>query len=165
MSRLGPVPLGLGIAVLTGVLDQISKWWIIEHVMRPPHVIEVTGFFNIVLAWNRGVSFGMFNNGDGGNEWLLSGLALVIVSILLVWLWRSGCRHLALSIGLIVGGALGNVIDRMTYGAVIDFLDFHVAGFHWPAFNVADSAIFIGAVVLVLDSLFGWSEKNKMDGQ
>jgi len=165
MSRPGPIPLGLGIAGFVGVLDQISKWWIVEHVMRPPHVIEVTPFFNIVLARNRGVSFGMFNDGSDGNKWLLSGVALVIVSVLLVWLWRTQCRMLASAIGLIVGGALGNVIDRMTHGAVIDFLDFHAAGFHWPAFNVADSAIFVGAAVLVLDSLFADHEKNKMDEQ
>ncbi|MBT3238892.1 MAG: signal peptidase II [Rhodospirillaceae bacterium] len=165
MNRTGPVPIGLGVAVIVGVIDQISKWWIVEDVMRPPHVIEVTPFFNIVLAWNRGVSFGMFNEGSPGNVWLLSGIALGIVVVLMVWLWRSQCRLLASAIGLIIGGAMGNVIDRMNYGAVADFLDFHVAGFHWPAFNVADSAIFVGAVVLVLDSLFGWSEKNKMNGQ
>lgn len=165
MRMRGHVPLGLGAAVFAGVLDQVSKWWIVEYVMRPPHVIEVTPFFNIVLGWNRGISFGMFNEGSDGSQWLLSGLALVIVAVLLVWLWRSESRPLAAAIGLIVGGALGNVIDRMTRGAVVDFLDFYAAGFHWPAFNLADSTIFVGAVVLILDSLFGWSEKNKMDGQ
>ncbi|MHA1598954.1 MAG: signal peptidase II [Alphaproteobacteria bacterium] len=163
MSRLAPVSLGLVVAHATGALDQISKWWIVESVMRPPHVIEVTPFFNIVLAWNRGVSFGMFNNDADGAQWLLSGVAMVIVTVLLVWLWRCENRLLATAIGLIVGGAVGNVIDRMNYGAVVDFLDFYAAGFHWPAFNVADSAIFVGAAVLVLDSLFGWSEKNKIE--
>lgn len=152
MSRLRLTGLGFGLVVL--IADQITKWWILEIVMRPPRVIEVTSFFNLVLTWNRGVSFGLFNTDSPWNQWTLSALALVIVTILLVWLWRAETRWLSIALGLVIGGALGNVVDRVRFGAVVDFLDVHAAGWHWPAFNVADSAICVGAVLLVLDSLF-----------
>jgi len=155
------VRMGLGLALLVLGLDQATKWWIIETVMLPPRVIPVTPFFNLVMGWNRGVSFGMFNQHGPFNAWIFSGLALVIVGILLVWLWRAEGRLIGAAIGLIVGGALGNVVDRLRFGAVADFLDFHVAGYHWPAFNVADSGITIGAALLLADALFSRSEKPK----
>ncbi|TAN62117.1 MAG: signal peptidase II, partial [Magnetospirillum sp.] len=94
-------------------------------------------------------------NTDGAwNVWLLSGLALVIVAAMLVWLRTASTRLAQVALGGIIGGALGNVIDRLRFGAVADFLDLHVLGYHWPAFNVADSAITVGAVILVVDSLF-----------
>ena len=145
--------LGLSIAAVCLVLDLISKWWIIEHVMQPPRMIPVTPFFNLVMVWNRGVSFGLFNSPDTG-QWLMGGLALVLVAILLVWLWRAEKRPVVVALGLIIGGAIGNVIDRVRYGAVADFLDFYWGSWHWPAFNVADSAIVVGAAILILDSLF-----------
>ena len=153
--------IGLIIAVGLVAVDQLSKWWIVTNVMRPPQIIPVTPFFNLVLGWNRGVSFGLFNSGSSWNQWLLPVLALIIVAVLLVWLWRVENRLLAVSIGLIVGGAVGNVIDRINYGAVVDFLDFHAVGFHWPAFNAADSGITVGAIILVLDSLFAGPERHK----
>ncbi len=146
--------LGLGLAGLTLFVDQLSKWWILDAVMLPPRTIEVTSFFNLVLVWNRGISFGLFNQPGGWNAVILSALALAIVVILLVWMARSQHRLTALALGLIVGGAIGNVIDRLRFGAVVDFLDVHYAGWHWPAFNVADSAISAGAVLLIADALF-----------
>ena len=146
------------------ILDQASKWWILEHVMRPPRVIELTGFFNLVMGWNRGVSFGLFNTASPYNAWGLSAIALVIVAALTVWLKRTRGPFLAAAIGLVIGGALGNVVDRLRFGAVFDFLDLHAAGYHWPAFNVADSAITVGAVMLVVDSLFMHSENHKLEG-
>jgi len=157
-ARLGP---GLLIAVVVAALDQASKWWIITQVMDPPRYVEVTPFFNLVMAWNRGVSFGLFNNDSPYNAWVLTGLATVIVIALLVWLVRSEGKMVLVGIGLVVGGAVGNVVDRLRYGAVADFLDFHVAGLHWPAFNLADSTITVGALLLVLDSLFRGSETPK----
>ncbi len=154
---------GLIFAAAVLVLDQLIKWWVVAHVMQPSRVIEVTPFFNLVMAWNRGVSFGMFNNASAANVWILTVLALGIVAALLVWLRKAEGRAVQIAIGLIVGGALGNVIDRMRFGAVADFLDFHVLGFHWPAFNVADGAITLGAIALVLDSLFTKPEKPKND--
>ena len=146
--------IGLGLALLVGGLDWASKWWIVEKIMQPPRIIPMTPFFNLVLGHNRGVSFGMFNSGDPMGRWLLAGLAMCIVVALLVWLWRADKPWVAVALGLIIGGAVGNVYDRVTIGAVVDFLDFHVAGYHWPAFNVADMGITGGAVGLIWDSLF-----------
>lgn len=161
---------GLILAAAVIVADQLSKWWIVEKVMRPegvdttpffsPHMIEVTPFFNLVMTWNRGVSFGIFNNHGQWNAIALSVLSVVIVAALLVWLKKAGSRLVVLALGSIIGGALGNVIDRSRWGAVADFLDVHAFGHHWPAFNVADSGITIGAILLVLDSLF--SHRNSV---
>ena len=143
---------GILLALVIAALDQASKWWIVETVMRPPRVIPVTDFFNLVLGLNRGVSFGMLDMQSPMGRWILAGLALAITAALLVWMWRSDKRLVTAALGLIVGGAMGNVIDRVLMGAVVDFLDFHWAGFHWPAFNVADIAITCGATVLIWDS-------------
>ena len=161
MTAFQTLRLGLTIATVTAVLDQALKWWIVEHVMQPPRVIPITPFFNLVMGWNRGVSFGLFNSDSPWSQWLLSALAGVIVVALVIWLRQVSRRRLAAAIGLVIGGAIGNVIDRLRYGAVADFLDLHVAGEHWPAFNLADSAITVGAVVLVLDALFGPTEQHK----
>ena len=147
--------MGLALAAVLIVADQFTKWIILERVMVPPRIIPVTDFFNLVLVWNRGVSFGLFSDGDPSQRWILIGVALAVTTALTVWLWRADRWPVALALGLVIGGALGNVIDRLRFGAVADFLDFHVAGFHWPAFNLADSAITMGVVLLVLDSLFG----------
>lgn len=147
--------LGIAIALAVLILDQASKWWILAVVMQPPQAIEVTPFFNLVMAWNRGVSFGLFTHEAEIMPYVLTAVALAIVGFLLVWLWRSDRAFTAASLGLVIGGALGNVVDRFRFGAVADFLDFHVAGYHWPAFNVADSGITIGVALIVLDGLLG----------
>ena len=144
----------LALSAVIIVLDQASKWLILQVVMQPPRVIEITGFFNLVLTFNTGVSFGLFGNDSPWGPWLLSGLAVAIVIGLLIWLRQQTHLLPALAIGLIVGGALGNVIDRMHQPGVVDFLDFHVAGWHWPAFNIADSAITIGVALLLYDGFF-----------
>lgn len=143
---------GMILAALVLILDQASKWWILVDVMAPPRVIEVTGFFNLVLVWNPGISFGMF--GAGGGRWVLAALAVAIAVALVVWMARSERPWLVRALGLVVGGALGNALDRLIHGSVVDFLDFHVAGLHWPAFNLADSAITVGVVAMLVDSLF-----------
>lgn len=147
-------------AVIVGI-DQASKWWILEKVMMPPRVIEVTSFFNLVMTWNRGVSFGLFNNDSPYNPLILSAVALVICGLLIIWLARAYRPVLAYGLGAIIGGAIGNLIDRVRFGAVADFLDFHLWGYHWPAFNVADAAITIGVTVLIADSLFGMPEERR----
>jgi signal peptidase II len=139
---------------LVAVLDQISKWVMVAELTARPRVIEVTGFFNLLLTHNTGISFGIFRGGDTWVRWALVVLALAIVGLLMHWLWREPRGRMALAVGLICGGAVGNVIDRIRIGAVVDFLDFHAAGWHWPAFNLADSAITLGVAVLLLDSLF-----------
>ncbi|MEQ8804259.1 MAG: signal peptidase II [Rhodospirillales bacterium] len=151
---------GLGLAFLVLVLDQISKWWVLTDLMNPPRVIEVLPFANLVLVWNRGVSFGLFNTASDYGPWILSALALAVSAVLAVWLFRGPERMVGWGIGLILGGALGNVIDRLVHGAVVDFVDLHAGGAHWPAFNVADSAITVGAALLILDSLFHRDESS-----
>jgi len=147
--------VGLGLAALVAVLDQATKWWIVEKVMQPPQMIPITPFFNLVLGHNRGVSFGMLNMQTPMGRWILVALALAIVAGLMIWMWRAEKTWVAVTLGLIVGGAMGNVADRVFVGAVVDFLDFHAAGYHWPAFNVADIGITCGAAGLIWDSFFG----------
>lgn len=149
------------LAVIVCVLDQFTKWLILDVVMQPPQSFEITGFFNIVLAFNRGVSFGLFGNEAAIMPYILSGVAAVIVVALLIWLRGQDHKANAVAVGLVVGGAIGNVIDRLRIGMVVDFLDFHLAGWHWPAFNVADTAIFLGVGVLMFASLFGGVSEGK----
>ncbi|MGH6618907.1 MAG: signal peptidase II [Alphaproteobacteria bacterium] len=146
--------LGLLIAVPIVVFDQLTKWWVLADLMDPPQAVAVTSFFNLVLVWNRGVSFGLFDSDSHWGPIVLSAFALAISVVLVVWLRRVGSRLPAVAIGMVLGGAIGNVIDRMRFGAVVDFLDFHAFGYHWPAFNVADSAISIGVGLLLYDGLF-----------
>jgi signal peptidase II len=151
---------GLAISGAVLVLDQLTKWWIIFYVMRPPQVIEVAPFFNLVMGWNYGVSFGMLNSISEFSTWLLPFIVLAITAGLIKWLFRVDQLRQAIALGFIIGGAIGNLIDRIRFGAVADFLDFHAWGYHWPAFNVADSAITIGAIALILDSLFTGEKKS-----
>ncbi len=146
--------LALGLAAAVILADQVSKWAVLTFVMNPPRVLEVTGFFNLVLVYNTGVSFGLLGGGGAWMPWALSVFALLIVAALFVWLRREPGRPLALAVGLVAGGELGNEIDRMHQPGVVDFLDFHLGGWHWPAFNLADSAITVGVVLLVFDGLF-----------
>jgi signal peptidase II len=135
-------------------LDQLSKWWILDVIMQPvERVVEVTPFFNLVLTWNKGVTFGMLVHDADLMPYVLSAIAVVIILILVRWLMRSPSRMATIALSLIIGGALGNVIDRLRFGAVVDFLDFHAFGYHWYAFNVADSAVVIGVGLLLLDGL------------
>lgn len=151
---------GLGLAAGVIIVDKISKWWILGFVMQPPQIIPLTPFFNLVLVWNPGISFGFLDSGGWLSDWFLPLAAVAISAVLAVWLYR--VRHLraAVGIGLIIGGAMGNLIDRLQYGAVVDFLDLYAWDTHWPAFNLADSAITVGAAVLILDSLFEKEKKS-----
>lgn len=135
-------------------LDQVTKWWIINYIMQPIKILPITPFFNIVLTWNSGISFGIFSNQGSFSVIILSTLATLIVFFLAVWLMKAENKKLIIGLICIIGGAIGNIIDRVYHGAVIDFLDFHIKSYHWPAFNVADSCIFIGATLIILDSLF-----------
>lgn len=147
--------LGLAVAAVVVVLDQLTKWWILNTVMQPfPRVVEVTPFFNLVLTWNPGVSFGMFAHEAEYMPYVLSAVSVVITLFLLGWLRRADSHFVALCLGLVIGGAMGNVVDRLLYGAVADFLDFHAFGFHFWAFNIADSGISVGVILLVIDGLF-----------
>lgn len=152
MAHKRIVTLGWGLAFVTMLLDQLSKWVMLEKVqihMRPP--IEVTSFFNLVMVWNHGISFGMFS--EHRLPYALIAVALVVITVLAFWLRKADDKLTAIGIGLVIGGAFGNIIDRVRFGAVADFLDFHAFGYHWPAFNLADSTIFIGVVVLCIQSI------------
>lgn len=142
--------LGLSIGFLWLLVDQTTKWWIVTYVMDPPRVIPVTSFFNIVLGRNTGVSFGLL--GDA-SPWLLITVAAAVVAMLLVWMHRAESRIAAIAFGLISGGAVGNIVDRLRHGGVTDFLDFYIGEWHWPAFNMADVGIVCGAVLLLVQSL------------
>ncbi len=152
---------GLFIAILVLFLDQVTKLAILEGVQPPAGGIPITGFLAIVLVWNRGMSFGMFNTGDPIVPWILGAVAIA-VAIGLVW-WLARARHwlVIAGLGLVLGGAIGNVIDRVLYGAVVDFVLLHAGGWHFPAFNVADSAITLGVIALLWDSLFAKPESPK----
>ena len=133
--------------------DQLTKWAVLASFAHGERR-EITGFLNLVLVFNKGAAFSMLADADGWQTPLLIVFALaaaLIVSYLIVR--NPGKRLLCLGLAAILGGALGNVIDRLRYGHVVDFLDFHAMGWHWPAFNVADSAICIGAALLLVDGL------------
>ena len=152
---------GLIVASAVIILDQATKWWVVTIFMNPPRVVDVWPFFSVVMVWNRGVTFGFLDDTPFWGQWAFVGLALAIVAVLLLWLRRAETKWRAAAIGLIIGGALGNVIDRVNYGAVADFLDFHVTGYHWPAFNFADSAITLGVAIMFFDALFKPKETVK----
>lgn len=156
--------IGLSIAAAVIVLDQLTKYLIVHVVMSPPQLIEVTSFFNIVMVWNRGASFGLFSTQSAWTPVILGTVAVLISIALLVWLFRAQSKWLAAALALVIGGALGNAIDRAVYGAVADFLDFYAYAYHWPAFNVADIAISIGVVMLLLDGLLEKRRNNKLSG-
>lgn len=148
MSKAWPWFLGSAAIVAA---DQLTKWLVLGR-FAPGERLEVTGFFNLVLAYNKGAAFSFLAGAGGWQTPLLVAFALVAAIIVTVLLLRSPGRVLfSAGLALILGGALGNVIDRLRFGHVVDFLDLHAGGWHWPAFNIADSAITIGAALLILD--------------
>jgi signal peptidase II len=156
--------IGAGLAVLVIVLDQATKLWVLHGLGfmegGPGTRIEVLDpWFNLTMVWNRGVSFGLFAAESLWTRLLLIGFSLVIAGVIAVWLTRAERKLQALAFGLIIGGAIGNVIDRVAYGAVADFLDF--SGLWFPyVFNVADAAISVGVAGLVLDVIVNGSERK-----
>ena len=143
----------LGLAALLVGIDQASKWVVLAH-LRPGDTLYVAPFWNWVLTFNAGAAFSFLSDAGGWQRWLFTALAFAISGWIVHMLRRhAGEVRLALALTLIMAGALGNVIDRIRFGAVVDFIQWHAAGFYWPAFNVADSAITVGAVLLALDQL------------
>lgn len=162
------------------IIDQITKWWIIESVIKPDILpatadasmmpffewllrtqdqmpfarIDILPFFNIVMVWNKGISFGLFTQHGDTGPLLLSAFSAIVAAGLFIWLLRAPRMLTALALVLVIGGALGNILDRLRFGAVADFLDIHAFGWHWPAFNMADSCITIGIAMLLIDGLF-----------
>ncbi|HTN66278.1 MAG TPA: signal peptidase II [Burkholderiaceae bacterium] len=143
----------LGIATIVILLDQLTKITI-TRLFTYGESAPVTSFFNLVLVYNKGAAFSFLAQSAGWQRYFFTGIGIAAALFIIYLLKKNaGQRLFCSALALILGGAIGNVIDRIAYGHVIDFLDFHVAGWHWPAFNVADSAICIGAVLFVLDEL------------
>ena len=141
------------LAGLVVVFDQISKWVVLNNI-RPGETIHVAPFWNWVLTYNPGAAFSFLADQPGWQRWFFTALALAVSGWIALELRKhSGQKLLSLSLALILGGALGNVVDRVRFGAVVDFIQWHVAGWYWPAFNVADSAITVGAILLLFSQL------------
>jgi signal peptidase II len=157
----GPLTyFGLAVAAACAAADQALKLWLIFVLdLRARGIITLTSFLDFVLTWNRGISYGLFQQDGALGQWVLLALTAVAVILLGVWLARTTSRLTALALGLIIGGAVGNAIDRLAYGAVADFVLFHVTtetiNFKWYVFNLADSAIVAGVAGLLYESLVG----------
>jgi len=159
-ASLKPMPLFIryGIVVVVVVLDQITKIWA-DRSLALYEQIQITGFFNITKAYNYGAAFSFLDNEGGWQRWFFTAISFIVSVVLTVWLYRMTIREkwLSISISLILGGAIGNLIDRAWYGYVVDFIQVHWNGSYFPSFNIADAAISCGTVVLLLLTLF---EKN-----
>jgi len=152
---------GLILAVITIVADQASKWLLQDMLLKQPVIEVIPGFFNLVMVWNTGISFGMLGGAGALPPWVLSAIAVAICIVLFLWLRAARSRWTAWAIGLVIGGAIGNVVDRARWGAVFDFADFYIGRWHWPAFNVADAAIVVGVLALLAESLMPGVTKEK----
>lgn len=157
---------GLTLAAVILLADQASKWFMLE-VLRLPEVRHIPLLalgpfgFDLTMVWNRGVTFGLLAGDAPWTQFALGAVALLIAGFLLRWMARAENRTTALALGAVIGGAVGNVIDRIRFGAVADFFDAHAWGWHWYVFNVADAAIVIGVLTLVADALFRPSPSAK----
>ena len=153
-----PLFIRYGIVVVVVVLDQITKIWA-DRSLALYEQIQITGFFNITKAYNYGAAFSFLDNEGGWQRWFFTAISFIVSVVLTIWLYRMTIREkwLSISISLILGGAIGNLIDRAWYGYVVDFIQVHWNGSYFPSFNIADAAISCGTVVLLLLTLF---EKN-----
>lgn len=156
---------GLACAIVVALADQASKWAVADWLKELGRNVPVTGFFDFVLVYNRGASFGLFQTDSPWGPWLLTGFTLAVIVALLVWMVRTDEAPLTTALGLIVGGAAGNAIDRLVHGHVVDFLDFHIGRYHWPAFNLADSAITAGVAIILYGSLIGARSGRTVSGR
>jgi len=148
-----PSRLGLAAALVTLVLDQATKLWLLfglDLPLREP--VRLAPFLDLIVVWNRGISYGLFQQNSELGRWALIVISILASIALSFWIRRTKAKLLAASLGLIVGGAIGNVIDRLAYGAVFDFIQFHIGSWSWYVFNVADAAIVAGVVGLLYDS-------------
>jgi lipoprotein signal peptidase len=158
MNRANLVPLGLIAAVIVLIADQASKWWVLNVLDLPElRQLVLLPVLNLTMVWNRGVTFGLLNGFGSWSHIVLAVIALAVVAALCLWLRRADSQLTAVAIGAIAGGAVGNVIDRLRLGAVVDFIHAHVVtpwgDLSWYVFNVADAAIVCGVAALIIDSL------------
>ena len=151
---------GLAMAAVTLIADQASKWIVLHGLhLSAGDVVTLTPFFDLVLAMNRGISYGLLPQDSELGRWILVMVNLAAAGLFVLWLKRAHSGLLAAALGLLVGGALGNAIDRAAYGAVVDFVSLHALGWHWYVFNVADAAIVAGVIGLLYDALYGSATK------
>jgi signal peptidase II len=152
-------PLALAVVIVTIVLDQLHKWWMLSvYDIESKGRVTVAPFLDLVYVKNIGISYSLFNQESMAGQYLLVAFAVIASIGLWLWLnWSNGSRMMALSLGLIIGGALGNAIDRLRLGGVADFFSFHAYGFHWYVFNIADVAIVAGVIGLLYESFRGES--------
>ncbi len=157
-----PTRLGLWTGLATLVLDQATKLYtlfVFDLPIREP--VRVAPFLDLIVVWNRGISYGLFQQDTDLGRWILVAVSLAAALVLSIWIRRTQGRLLAASLGLIVGGAIGNAIDRVAYGAVFDFIHIHVGSFSWYVFNVADAAIVAGVAGLLYDSFVLEKRRNQ----
>ena len=144
---------GFVVAVAVLMIDQGYKWWMLNiYQIGARGVVTITPFFDITLIWNKGVSYGLFQQNTDMGRYILIAITLCISGILMVWLIRAQGYLMAVAMGLVLGGAMGNIIDRVYYGAVADFFSFHYGGYNWYVFNLADVWVVAGAAMLIYDS-------------
>ncbi len=156
--------LGIGIALLCLILDQASKLFLLYGTeLRLTYPWAVLPFLDFTVVWNRGISYGWFQQEGEGGRWLLTAFKLLASGVLIVWLLRVTHRLEAAGLGLILGGALGNALDRILHGAVFDFVHFHLGTFSWYVFNIADAGIVVGVAFLVLAQA-GFAQKSPQKG-
>lgn len=151
-----------GIAIIVIVIDQITKW-VASSSLTLHEQNPVMPSFNFTLMHNYGAAFSFLSNAGGWQRWFFTIIAIVISIVLIVWITRlkANEKWLGIALGLVLGGAIGNLIDRMAYGYVVDFVQWYYDRFYWPAFNIADAAISVGAVILLLTSFFGDEQDTK----
>lgn len=145
---------GLLACIIIVAADQLSKAAVLHWFATNSGKIIVTPFLNIVLAWNKGVSFSLFPAQSSQAIWALIVVAALLSFVLFIWIWMAETKFIGVCLGMILGGALGNIADRFQFGAVVDFLDFHLYGYHWYTFNIADCGIVVGAALLLGHQLF-----------
>lgn len=164
MKRNGLIIWGILAGVLVFGADQLSKYWVL-YVLQLPAIgqVRVAPFLSLTMVWNQGVTFGLLHQDTAYGPWLLAGMSLLVVAALGVWMRRAETGLVAVALGAIGGGALGNVLDRLRFGAVVDFLHLHAGGYNWYVFNVADAAIVCGVGALMLDSLRARSRLRAAD--
>jgi len=157
--KSGLVWLWLSIAII--FIDRFSKWWVLTH-LTYQEPLKIFPVFNLTLAYNKGAAFSFLHTASGWQNLFLGGLAFVVCAVILVWLYRQSRKDywMNIALSLILGGALGNAWDRIRHGYVIDFLDFHLGEWHFAIFNIADSAICIGAFILLLHWIWGIKQEE-----
>jgi len=159
-----PARLGLTVALGIGAADWLSKYIVLYLINLPARQnIPILPFLDLTMVWNRGVSFGMLQADSPYGRMALIGFTLAISISVLVWLWRNDDILSAIALGGILGGALGNIYDRLVYGAVADFFDFHLMGYHWYVFNLADAGISVGVTLLLIRTFWIGDAANEAD--